>query len=268
MPAWLNTVLDSLMAPRPAAATAGARLQPAPLAIIAAATHTGHASECIDATLQEDIEQWIAAQDTGELVFGDEQCRVITLATVAILRLASSATGELLRPGSAPPVLYLMPILPASWSMAQRRIAGLWLREVVSGSGWPSARLALSAEVPTEARASAPSAVLMRLAHHGALSGMPLAGLVIAAGAQAAGLLLVDGAQADARGLAHTFLEPGATAAHQACSDEAVRFMAELAATHDAAIDRPASAPCINHDARLRSTALVRGAAPVPPFMP
>ncbi len=267
MHAWLKTLLDKLAVPR--VATTGARPQPAPLAIIDAASHMTPAHEMIDATQQETIAQWIAAQAIGELAFGVEQCRVITQAIMVIRALAPSATSNLLRPGSTPPVMYLMPILPASWSMDQRRVAGLWLRDVVTGSGWPSERLALSAEVPADARATAPSAVLTRLAYHGALSGMPLAGLVIAAGPQAAGLLLVDGAQAEARGLVHTFLQPGKTATPQPSSAEAVRFMAELAATHHAAIERPAPAPCINnHDGRPRSPALVRDAAPVPPFMP
>ncbi len=246
------------------------------MAIVTAAIRRAESSDTIDTAVRDDMAQWMRAQGCGDLALTEEHWRAVALATDVAHNLAAAAMTKLFRPGSVPPVIYLMPILPASWRLEQRRIAGLWLRHVLTRSGWPSERLALAAEIPADARATAPASVLRRLAYHGALSGMPLGGMVIAASWAdrqdapapeaddgAAGLLLVDEAQADALRLTYNILKLGPA------SGQPVRFMVELAQTHVHALEGSASELCTNNEkTRRHPTDVMCDAAPVPPFLP
>ena len=134
-----------------------------------------------DPALQEEITEWFGLNDVDDIALQREQWRALTMATGVVSELAGAAASELIPAEGVSPMLHLLPLLPPEWTGEERRAAGLWLRHVVSQAGWPLARIALAAQLPTDARATSPSAVLGRLAHQATLSGEPLVGLVVAA---------------------------------------------------------------------------------------
>ncbi len=222
---------------------------------------TARSEEAHDDSLNDEIKAWFAIKGVPELELAEEQWRALTLATSVAAELAGAAAGDLIAAEGQPPMLNLLPLLPSDWSVDERRAGGLWLQHVVSQAGWPLARIALAAELPSDARGSSPSAVLARLAHQGTLSGLPLVGLVIAAashigddsiakwegnatlftslrpqgmipGEGAAGLLVTDLRQAQAiDGASYALLDLEADARRHNSADEAKKVDAKLLGT-------------------------------------
>lgn len=139
---------------------------------------TARSGDATDEALQEEIMEWLARNGMPELRFSDEQWRALTLASAVAGELASHAASDLIPPEGAPPMLQLIPILPTEWHIEQRRAAGMWLKHTVAQFGWPPAHITLAAQVPPDAGVT-PSAVLGRLAHDGASTVAPEAGIVV-----------------------------------------------------------------------------------------
>jgi hypothetical protein len=133
-----------------------------------------------DEALREEITEWLTRNGMPELRFTDEQRRALTMASAVAGELASHAASDLIPAAGAPPMLQLMPILPAEWHIEQRRATGMWLKHTVTQFGWPPAYVSLAAEVPTDASHDGPSAVLGRLAHDVAATDAPLAAMLVA----------------------------------------------------------------------------------------
>jgi hypothetical protein len=141
---------------------------------------TARSGDARDEALQEEITEWLTLNGMPELRFSDEQWRALTMASAVAGELASQAANDFIPPEGAPPMLQLIPILPAEWHIEQRRAAGTWLKHTVTQFGWPAAHITLAAEAPTDAIGAAPYAVFGRLAHPGAASDAPLAAMVVA----------------------------------------------------------------------------------------
>jgi hypothetical protein len=143
---------------------------------------TARSDSADDAGVQEEITEWFAASGINDVRFEAEQWRALTMGSAVATELASQAVSELLPADGAPPMLQLMPMLPGAWQLEQRRAAGLWLRHLVTESGWPTAHIALAAELPGDARGATPLAVLGRLAHHAASADAAVVALIVACG--------------------------------------------------------------------------------------
>jgi hypothetical protein len=135
-----------------------------------------------DASLQEEITEWLAHNGMPDLRLDDEQWRALSMGSAVVAELASQAAGDLMPAEGPPPMLQLMPVLPAAWQLEQRRAAGLWLRHQVEQAGWPAAQVTLAAELPADARGASPAAVLGRLAHHAATSNASMIAIMVACG--------------------------------------------------------------------------------------
>lgn len=219
---------------------------------------TARCDDAEDAGLQQEITEWFALKGVEDFALEEHQWRALSMATSVAIELASAATGTLMPQEGVPPMLHLMPILPPDWTLDERRAGGLWLQHVISQSGWPAARIALAAEVPADPRAASPCAVLRRLVHQGALSGLPQVAMVVAGasflsnacinqwegnatlfaptrpqglipGEGAAGLLLTDLRQAQAiDGAVYVTLELEADARRHNSADQAKKTDAKL----------------------------------------
>jgi hypothetical protein len=213
-----------------------------------------------DATRRDEITTWLADNDMAELDLNAEQWRALAMGSAVAEELVAHAVG-LLPPQGTPPMLQLMPILPAGWHIAQRRAAGLWLRHLTTQAGWPTARLSLAAELPADARGASPLAVLGRLAHHAAIDDAPMVAIMLACGSHlgeesveawlsnatlfssskphglipgegAAGLLLTDARQAHAiEGAPVILLHTVEEARRHNSADDAKRADSDLLAT-------------------------------------
>lgn len=137
-------------------------------------------SEADDSATQEQISAWFTGQGMQEPGFSAEQWRALGMATTVGAELAGQAAAHLVPAEGQPPILYLQPLFPPEWPLALRTAAGQWLRSVVVESGWPDKQLSLAAVVPDDARATSPGAVLARLGHQSATSGLPLAAIMLA----------------------------------------------------------------------------------------
>jgi hypothetical protein len=133
-----------------------------------------------DEALQEEIMGWLAENGMADLAFNDEQWRALTLATGVAGDLASQAANSLITTDAVPPLLQLMPILPAEWSIAQHRAAGMWIKHTVSQFGWPPDRISLPAELTAVPDEAAPTAVFRRLAQEAAATDASLVAMVVA----------------------------------------------------------------------------------------
>ena len=144
---------------------------------------TARSKDADDAGLQEQASEWLVANGQPEVRLDAEQWRALTLGSAVAAELAGLAAGDLLPPdGTPPPMLQLMPILPGTWQLEQRRAAGMWLRHVTAQAGWPQDRISLAAELPSDARGVSPLAVLGRLAHHANIDDTPMVAIMVACG--------------------------------------------------------------------------------------
>ena len=142
---------------------------------------TARFAEADDAGLQEEVTAWMAENGLEEIMLDAEQWRAIVMGSAVAADLASQAVGDLLpAEGTPPPMLQLMPMLPSTWHLDQRRVAGLWLRHLTVQAGWPTAHISLAAELPSDARGASPAAVLARLAHHAATSNASMVAILVA----------------------------------------------------------------------------------------
>ncbi|MDN2678083.1 hypothetical protein [Janthinobacterium sp. SUN033] len=116
--------------------------------------------------------------------FNPEDVRALALGAEVLAELVDEAlqhalsAGAQASPASAPPVLRLHLLMPASWSAAQRQAGNAWLRHLAREQGWPAQTL----PPPTEAanRPPAPFALLNQLAGHAAPPQPPGLSIVLA----------------------------------------------------------------------------------------
>jgi hypothetical protein len=142
---------------------------------------TARSADAGDTAMQEEMTAWVAEKGLQEIDFKAEQWRALAMGSAVVAELASQAVSDLLPAGDAPaPMLQLMPMLPADWQLEQRRVAGQWMRHLALQAGWPAAHMTLAAELPSDARATTPSAVLARLAHHAAASNASMVAIMVA----------------------------------------------------------------------------------------
>lgn len=135
--------------------------------------------EAGDEALQEEVETWLVQNGMPALRFGDVQWRALTLGSAVVAELASRA-ADLLPAAGKPPVLRLLPLLPAEWTPEQRHGAGLWFHHLAASFGWPAARLALPAADVAEPMALTPAALFTGLAHEAAQQAGSVVALVVA----------------------------------------------------------------------------------------
>lgn len=206
--------------------------------------------DAIDEALQEEVTEWWNASGIPQPDLSDEQWRAVTLASAVAGELASRAAADLMPADGAPPMLRVVPILPAEWQLDQCQAVATWLKHTVAQFGWPSAYIALADQ--KTGSAATPSATLSHLAQDAA-TGAPFAALVVACasnigeetvarwgksgslftssqprglipGEGAAGLLLTDPQQARSLdGVASTLLDPVTDARLKISADDAKR---------------------------------------------
>jgi hypothetical protein len=102
--------------------------------------------------------------------FNPEDLRALALGADVLADLLDEAlqhalsAGTAASPASVAPMLRLHPLMPASWSAAQRQAGDAWLRHLAREQGWPAQTL-LPADEPGT-RQPAPFALLNQLAVH------------------------------------------------------------------------------------------------------
>lgn len=126
-----------------------------------------------DDALREDVADWLAAHGIADPQFGDEDWRALTLATAVASELAGRAAIEWIVRDEAPPMLQVVPLLPAEWSAAQRAAAAAWLRQTTAQAGWQG-------EIGPAAVDADPAAGIARLAAVAAAGAGPRLTLVVA----------------------------------------------------------------------------------------
>jgi len=136
--------------------------------------------EAADAALRDEVSSWLLQSGMPDLHWRDEDWRALVLGSAVVAELASRA-GDLLAAQGQPPLLRLLPLLPADWSSAQRRAASLWFAHLTASRGWPAAQLTLGRELELDdAMPAAASTLFTGLARDAANGGTPLAALIVA----------------------------------------------------------------------------------------
>ena len=131
---------------------------------------------------------WRDAQGLPDPGYNDEQWRALTLGADVAVELGQAAsahqrlfddqdTPPAVRAASPVPMLQLLPMLPAGWSLAQRAAATRWLLHLVQMQGWPADRLALSSAA--ERGGAEPLALIAQLAQHGSTLASSCVAIVI-----------------------------------------------------------------------------------------
>ncbi|MCC2960090.1 hypothetical protein LK540_06565 [Massilia sp. IC2-278] len=133
-------------------------------------------SDALDPSLQEEVGAWLVQNGMPELHFTDPQWRALTLGSSVVAELASRA-GDLLPAEGKPPSLRLLPLLPADWTLEQRRAAGMWFQHIAASFGWPAAQVALP---DASAEAITPAALCTQLASEAAKETAPVVALLVA----------------------------------------------------------------------------------------
>lgn len=132
--------------------------------------------EAEDEAFQEEVGAWLVQNGMPDLRFNDVQWRALTLGSAVVAELASRA-GDLLPAEGKPPVLRLLPSLPADWKMEQRRGAGLWFAHLAASFGWPAAQVVLP---QAEGALATPAARCTQLAREAAQGAAPVVVLLMA----------------------------------------------------------------------------------------
>jgi hypothetical protein len=142
---------------------------------------TARSSDARDDMLQEEIAEWLSRNGMADLQFSDEQWRALTLASAVTSDLAMRAASELIPAEGKPPLLQLVPMLPADWPVDRRRAAIMWLEHTAVRFGWPADHITVAADSPADAGDAAPSVTFARLTQAAAAGDTPVLALVVAA---------------------------------------------------------------------------------------
>lgn len=209
--------------------------------------------DAVDEALRDEISEWLAHNGMPDLPFSDEQWRALVLGTAVVEELATQAGAQLMAGDGDPPMLRLLPLLPADWLETHRNAAAIWFEHAAARCGWPIEHIILAALDAIDLRTATPAVVLGHLAHEAATRDARMTALVMACashigddtvarwsadgslftskhpqgripGEGAAGLLLADLPQARAiAGLQYALLEPVQEARREVSADEARR---------------------------------------------
>jgi hypothetical protein len=215
-------------------------------------------SDARDDMLQEEITDWLSRNGMADLQFSDEQWRALTLASAVTGDLAMRAVSELVPAEGKPPLLQLVPMLPADWPVDRRRAAIMWLEHTAVRFGWPADHITVATEALPNAGDVAPAAVFTRLMDAAAKNDTPSVALVVAGashigqetvdhwstagslftsshpqgripGEGAAGLLVADLRLAEStEGMAYVLLDRIETVQREATADESRRAEPKL----------------------------------------
>ncbi|MFC5460019.1 hypothetical protein [Massilia niabensis] len=139
---------------------------------------TARREDAADEASQEEIHDWLAANNMADIRFSDAQWRALTLGTAVVRDLAGHAASELLPMEGWPSTLRLIPILPATWTVEQRTSASAWFKHVIAQFGWPPASV-MCVDI-LAAMGSAPSSVLSQFAFQASSASSHLTALIIA----------------------------------------------------------------------------------------
>jgi hypothetical protein len=138
--------------------------------------------DAVDEALQEEINEWLALKEMGGLRFSEVQWRALTLGTAVVRDLASEAAIALTPAEGTPPVLQLIPILPAEWTVEHRSATVMWFKHQAAQYGWPAADMT-AVDFPIH-NGHAISSIFKQLARDAAVPGSRFAALVIACDSQ------------------------------------------------------------------------------------
>lgn len=140
--------------------------------------------DAADEALQQEINEWLALKEMVGLRFSEVQWRAITLGTAVVRDLASEAATALMPSDGAPPVLRLIPILPAEWTAEHRSATVMWFKHLVAQCGWPVADIT-AVDFPVNS-GHAIASVFQQLARDVAVPRCHVAALVLACDSQIA----------------------------------------------------------------------------------
>lgn len=208
---------------------------------------TARREDAVDEALQEEFNDWLEKNEKIGLSFSAAQWRALTLGTAVVRDLASEAASILMPSEGTPPVLQLIPLLPAEWTVEHRAATVMWFKQQVIEFGWPAASM-YCVDLPGD-REHALIKAFGKLAHDASTPGHGVVALVIACDSQidqeavdrwqtrgvllttsgtdgltpgegAAGMLLTDLQQAQCnKDLAYAVLEPFLDARHDVSTD-------------------------------------------------
>lgn len=142
---------------------------------------SARSSDAGHTVLQEEIAEWLTRNGMAALQFSDEQWRALTLASAVTGDLAMRAASELVPAEGKPPLLQLVPMLPADWPVDHRRAAIMWLEHTAVRFGWPADHITVATAAMPHAGNAAPASVFARLMDAAAKHEAPLLALVVAA---------------------------------------------------------------------------------------
>ena len=125
---------------------------------------------------------WLASQGHADLRFGDAHWRALELASGVALELAEAAAlgaSGIADTNTQAPLLRIVPLAPADWTVAQRSAAGTWLAHLATQAGWDAAHVTVSLPPPGEPAVAAP-ALLTLLASQAGADGAPALTVLLA----------------------------------------------------------------------------------------
>lgn len=217
---------------------------------------TARREDAIDEALQEELNDWLEKNEKTGLRFSEAQWRALTLGTAVVRDLASEAASSLMPSEGAPPVLQLIPLLPAEWTVEHRAAAVMWFKHQVIQLGWPAASM-YCVDLPGD-RGHALTQAFGKLAQDASTPASRVVALVIACDSQidqetidrwetrgvllttsktdglipgegAAGMLLTDLQQVQSnKGVPYAVLEPLLEARHDVSADTSKRTDTKL----------------------------------------
>ena len=131
---------------------------------------------------RDEAEPWLAAQGHADVPFGDAHWRAVELASGVALELADAAAlaaSGIADANTQPPLLRVVPLAPADWTVAERSAAGAWFAHLATQAGWDAARVSVTMPTPGEPAVAAPT-LLMLLANPAAAEGAPVLTMLLA----------------------------------------------------------------------------------------
>lgn len=132
-----------------------------------------------DVALREEIADWLANKGMSELSLNEEQWRALVLGTAVVEELAMQLATQLLSSEGEPPMLRLVPLLPADWPASQRNAAGLWFEHAAARCGWPIEHITLATLDAADRHAATSTAMLDRLARDAASTDVRVLALLV-----------------------------------------------------------------------------------------
>ena len=131
---------------------------------------------------RDEAEPWLAAQGHADLRLRDAHWRALELASDVALELAETAApggGGVADAQAHGPLLRIVALAPADWTVAERGAAGAWFAHLATHAGWNASRVTISLSPPGEP-AVAVSALFTLLAGQADSDGAPALTMLLA----------------------------------------------------------------------------------------